>query len=234
MARVGVVSLTPARDDFRRQVLPVGIGWVVAYSVLIMGLIVAIGMFFEWLTGQSMDHGMWVVCMWVGLLSVGAVGGVVTHGGVRLFREAHQKDEEAAKARKPVREETRRFAELLETEYSWVLEMPQLEQKRRGLLWYKQIVDRWGQENARYHELRKSDDRDVIAYELGKVAERMFAIWERRQQLYQWACHYSTDELRAEELYKIERALRQLEAGEAHDAAKFSKEMRDKMKTVES
>ena len=139
----------------------------------------------------------------------------------------HDVQESARAARQPLRESVRAFAEMLETNYSWVLDMEPLEAQRRSLLWYDQIVSKWQQENEQWFGLRKSDEWDAVVAELGRYGSRMLEIWKRRRILFQYAVAYSTEPLRAREILSIERQIRQLQAQEAQAKREFEKQLQD-------
>jgi hypothetical protein len=111
----------------------------------------------------------------------------------------------------------------LEDQYSWVLEMPDLDQQRRALQWYEDITSRWAAENDRFHKLRANDDCPVVDQEIGlDLIERMFAIWDRRTELYQYAIAWSDPVERAREILRIGRLIRQIQVEEAHEQRRFA------------
>jgi len=132
----------------------------------------------------------------------------------------------AVSGRRALREGTREFMLFLEDQYSWVLEMPELDQERRALLWYRDITSRWAKENERFHRLRANDDCAVVDQELGlDLVERMFAIWDRRTQLYQYAIAWSDPAERAREILRIGRLIRQIQVEETVEQQRFAERL---------
>jgi len=181
---------------------------------------------YVWQKGESFSAGLWWAPWLSTALIVALLAGTWLHHSVLGVRSARLDDEKARNERKPRREETRQFAEWLENQYSWVLEMPDDESRLRALQWYEQIVTEWKKENADYEKLRRHDDRDVILYELGEQGQRMLRIWARRRALYQWAYAYSTPEMRGEEILRLGRAKRQQQAQEIKETQDFKERMK--------
>lgn len=117
--------------------------------------------------------------------------------------------EQAHQDRQELRERTRRFAEFLEDQYSWVLQMGRIERQRRALQWFDEIKaeNDWKQENQTFQELRSSDQAEDVLEDLGDQGSRMMQIWERRREVYQYAIAFSTEGARAEEMARLEDEL---------------------------
>ncbi len=133
-------------------------------------------------------------------------------------------------ARRSLREGTREFMLFLEDQYSWVLEMPELDQQRKALLWYEEITSRWAEENGRFHKLRADDDCSVVDQEVGlDLVERMFAIWDRRAELYQYAIAWSDPAERAREILRMGRLIRQIQVEETREQQRFAEHVQSQL-----
>jgi len=139
-------------------------------------------------------------------------------------RDARIKAEAAVRdSRRALREDMREFSLFLEDQYSWILEMDELEQERRALLWYDDITSTWAKENERFHKLRADDDCAIVDEEVGvDLVERMLAIWDRRSWLYQYAIAWSNPVERAREILRIGRLIRQIQVEEAQEQERFA------------
>lgn len=141
---------------------------------------------------------------------------------------------EAAKAyaaRVTLRTKTRQFAERMEDEYGWMLEMDENHQKQRALQWYEKIIDAWHRENVEWGDLRGPDERDLVIEDLNRdqqgLGSRMLRIWARRRTLYQYAIAYATPEERAAEAERLEEANLQAQARAKARERVFGKTLRE-------
>jgi len=138
---------------------------------------------------------------------------------VEDWRKAKKAETDAYEGRRDLREGGRRFAAFMEDRYSWLLEMPEAEQKQRALLWFEQITTSWEEENTTFHNLMKSDDWKDVVTDLGPTATDMLELWRKRRVLYQYAIAFSTKATRAVELLKIEQQIQHTKVEAAKNRA---------------
>lgn len=202
------------------------------------GVLIALGVVLLvrfWVLNSVPWPAPWVerAVLWLANTGLLVVAGAAALWGLRWAGHRHrsaldrrQETERGAvaahEARRAVREQARSFAAFLETEYSWVLHMPVLQQKARALRWHDRITATWKDENREFAKIVGSDDYEAVAIELGPVIERMAAIWHGRTRIYQYATAWSDDVERAAELLRVQRAIQQLKVKEAREQRKFA------------
>ncbi len=210
----GRSDLALREDEIRAETRNRIVGWslAIALGLSILWLQWAIAMP-PWLKTLSRIWGSITAAIGVGAIAVTVWSAMTRLAALRQAQLTAQREAEV-EARQKLRDLITWWSNHLENEYEWLLSTPWEEQQEWAVRRFREVVQDWREENARYSQMTGDEDFAIALQEVGAQGKRLTAIWEARRKLYQWARVHVTP---------VERVEASLTTAEKIEQKKFEK-----------